>query len=419
MAKFVIHGGKKLSGSVLISGNKNAVLPIMAATILTKGKCQLKNVPIIDDVVVMGRILEKLGARIKGMGTHELEIDTTKINKHKVDPELAKKLRAAILFLGPLLARFGKAKLRHPGGCIIGRRAVGAHFEALEKLGAKTITSAEDYESTVIKKRSAYIFLDEASVTATENAMMMASVIPGVTIIDDAACDPHIVDLALFLNSAGAKIEGAGTNRIRIDGVSDLHGASINIGPDYVDAGTFAIIAAVTKSKIKIENIRKEELTMILIYFKRMGLMVESANGSLTILPSTLNCPPGKIQTRPWPGFPTDLMSPFIVMATQAEGATLCHDWMYESRMFFVDKLITMGANITLCDPHRVLVSGPTRLKGKALLSPDIRAGMALVVAALCAEGESTIDNVEIIERGHEEIEKRLRALGADIRRVS
>lgn len=418
MARFIIEGGKKLSGKVKISGNKNSVLPLMAATLLTDEDCVLENVPLIGDVLVMGEILKDLGAKVDGLGTSRLLINTRGVKKYKLKPELVQKLRASILLLGPLLARFGKAEMRHPGGCVVGRRAVGTHFDALAALGAKTITSEENYESEVKNPHSAYIFLDEASVTATENAMMMASLIPGKTIIDDAACEPHIEDLANFLNLMGAKVEGAGTNKIFIEGVKKLNGGKFTVGPDYIDAGTFAIAAAVTKSKITIEGIQEKDLFMILLYLKRMGVKYEVKGNILNIFPSKLVSLGRKFQTRPWPGFPTDLMSPFIVLATQAEGVSLCHDWMYESRMFFVDKLIAMGANITLCDPHRVLVSGPTKLRGKVVESPDIRAGMALVVAALCADGESEIRNIEIVERGYEKIEERLKLLGAKIRRV-
>jgi len=418
MAKFIIKGGKPLKGEIKVSGNKNAILPIMAATVLTTQECILENVPRISDVLVMGEILKDIEVEVKGLGTSRLVINTKNVSKYVLNPDLVKKLRGSILLLGPLLARFGKARLRHPGGCIVGRRAVGTHFDALAALGAKTITGEEDYESEVTKPHPAEIFLDEASVSATENALLMASLIPGTTIIKDAACEPNVEDLANFLSKMGAKIEGAGTNRIAIKGVPRLHGAKHKISPDYIDIGTFAILAAVTKGQISIKGIKKEDLLMILLYLKRMGVRYKVNGEILTVYPSKLVSPKGKIQTRPWPGFPTDLMSPLIVLATQAEGTTLCHDWMFESRMFFVDKLISMEANITLCDPHRVLVTGPTKQKGKELESPDIRAGMALVVAALAAQGESIISKVEMIERGYEDIEKRLKSLGADIKRV-
>jgi UDP-N-acetylglucosamine 1-carboxyvinyltransferase len=415
MAKFIIQGENPLRGTVKISGNKNSVLPIMAATLLTEEKCVIENTPDIDDVLVMGEILKDLGAQVEGLGTHRLVISTRKVSQYVLNPDLVSRLRASILFLGPLLMRFGKARMRHPGGCIIGRRAVGTHFDVLEALGARTVVGEEEYESQIIKLCPTTLFLDEASVTATENAIMMASLIPGKTVIEDAACEPHIEDLANFLNSMGVDIQGAGTNRIVINGASLLRGTTHRVFPDYIDIGTLAIAAVVTKGKLKIEPIRQEDLRMILLYFERMGVKFKVEKDSLEILPSELVAPKGKIQTRPWPGFPTDLMSPLIVLATQAKGATLCHDWMYEGRMVFVDKLITMGANITLCDPHRVLVVGPTRLQGRQLTSPDIRAGMALIIAGLCARGESVIDRAELVERGYEDVVERLKRIGAKI----
>lgn len=418
MAKFVIKGGRPLRGEIKVSGNKNAILPIMAATLLTSQECILENVPKINDVVIMGKIMEKLGAKIEGLGTNRLVINPAGVKKWHLDPQLVAKLRASILLLGPLLARFGKARLRHPGGCMVGRRAVGTHFDALTALGAKIIAGKEDYEAEVKKLQPANIFLDEMSVTATENAMMLASLIPGKTVIEDAACEPSIEDLANFLTKMGAKISGAGTNTIIVEGAKSLRGAKIKISPDYIDVGTFVIATAVTQGKTVIRGVEPRHLKMILLYLGRMGVKYKLEKDSLWVFPSLLVAPKGKIQTRPWPGFPTDLMSPFIVLATQAKGVTLCHDWMYESRMFFVDKLITMGANITLCDPHRVLVYGPTKLIAKELESPDIRAGMALICAALSASGTSVIGNVEIVERGYENIEERLRSLGAEIKKV-
>ncbi|MDP2860622.1 MAG: UDP-N-acetylglucosamine 1-carboxyvinyltransferase [bacterium] len=418
MAKFIIEGGRKLKGEITVGGNKNAVLPIIAATLLTKEECILENIPIIRDAVTMGEILKDLGAKVEGLGTNRMVINTRDVKKYNLNPDLVQKLRASILFLGPLLARFGKAEMRHPGGCVIGRRAVGTHFEAVSALGAKIITGPENYEAEAKKLSPATIFLDEASVTATENAMMMAGLIPGVTVIEDAACEPHVEDLAAFLNGMGAKIEGAGTNRVKITGVGKLRGTKFTISPDHIDIGTFAIIAAATGSNVKITPVKEKDLKMILLYLKRMGVKLTIQDKILEIFPSVLTAPKEKVQTRPWPGFPTDLMSPMIVLATQAVGTTLCHDWMYEGRMFFTDKLISMGANIALCDPHRVLVSGPTKLHGKELESPDLRAGMALIAAALCAKGVSVIKNAELVERGYENIEERLKSLGAAIERV-
>ncbi|MFC1727779.1 UDP-N-acetylglucosamine 1-carboxyvinyltransferase, partial [Patescibacteria group bacterium] len=358
-----------------------------------------------------------LGVKIDGLGTSKLRINAKDVKTPHPDSELVEKLRASILLLGPLLARFGETKMRHPGGCIIGRRAVGTHFQALEALGVKTMATKNDYQSEVKDPKASEIFLDEASVTATENVLMMAVLTPGITTIDNAACDPNVQDLTLFLNKMGARIKGGGTNRLTIIGVEKLSGTQHRLAPDYMEAGTFAMLAAVTNSRIKITDTQPADLRMILLYLKKMGVKLKVSENNLEIFPSKLVAPEGKIQTRPWPGFPTDLMSPLIVLATQAEGTTLCHDWMYGSRMYFVDKLINMGAKITLCDPHRVLVTGPSRLSGKELESPDIRAGMALILAALCAEGESVIDKVELVERGYGEIVKRLLALGAKIRR--
>lgn len=418
MAKFIIKGRKPLRGEIEVSGSKNAILPIMAATVLTSQECVLENVPQIDDVLVMGELIKDIGGKIEGLGTDHLIINSKSIKKTNLNPELVKKLRGSILLLGPMLARFGKASLRHPGGDIIGRRAVGTHFDALSALGAKIVAGAENYEADVKKLQPAKIFLDEMSVTATENALMMASLIPGRTVIEDAACEPHIEDLANFLNKMGARITGAGTNTITIEGKKNLTGVMHTITPDYIDVGTFAIMTAITHGKVTIKKIKMEHLKMILLYFSRFGIDYELKDDSLLIKPSKLVAPKIKIQTRPWPGFPSDLMSPLIVLSTQSDGTSLCHDWMYESRMFFVDKLIVMGAIITICDPHRVLVYGPTKLMGKELESPDLRAGMALVCAALCAANTSVISNIEMIERGYENVEKRLKILGADIKRV-
>jgi len=284
-------------------------------------------------------------------------------------------------------------------------------------LGAVTYVAREDYESRLAKPKSNRVFLDEASVTATENALMLASLIPGETTIENAACEPHVRNLAEFLLSMGAKIKGVGTNRLKVTGVKKLKKGRVQIIPDHMEIGTFAVAAAITGGEVLIKEIIPEDLDMILMYLERMGIKFQLRNKTLLVKKSKLKAPQGKIQTRPWPGFPTDLMSPLIVLATQAKGTTLCHDWMYETRMFFIDKLITMGADIILCDPHRVLVNGPRQLKGKILESPDIRAGMALVLAALCAEGVSVIENIHLIERGYENPHSRLRRLGAEIKR--
>jgi UDP-N-acetylglucosamine 1-carboxyvinyltransferase len=324
----------------------------------------------------------------------------------------------SILLLGPLLARTGKATLGPPGGCVIGRRAVGTHFDALQALGATIIGAEDNYEAILLHPHAGDIFLDEASVTATENAMVCAAAIAGETVIENAACEPHVADLALALKKMGATIAGENTNRLVIQGQKKLGGFEHRVVADHIEAGTMIIAGACTNGHLIIHDARLAHLRPMLIYLERMGVQAKFRDDvTLEVLPSALKASGVKIQTRPWPGFPTDLMSPLIVLATQAPGMTLCHDWMYESRMYFVDKLIAMGANITPCDPHRVLVIGPTQQRGPKLSSPDIRAGIALVIAALVASGGSTIDNVELIDRGYENLVARLQKLGAEIER--
>lgn len=416
MSQYRIQGGYPLKGNIKVAGNKNAVLPMMAASLLTDQESVLENVPQIRDVQVMAEILQQLGAKIEGLGTANLKISTQDINQFRPDPKLVQQLRASILFLGPLLSRFHQAQMKHPGGCIVGRRAVGTHFDALRHFGIEIMVGQEDYEARVDKLQPANLFLDEASVTATENALLVAATIPGTTLIHNAACEPHVSCLAEFLKKMGAKINGIGTNILKVEGRKDLHGASHQVLPDHIEVGTFAIAAAATHGQVTIEGIIPEHLGMILLYLKRMGVNYSLTENTFSILPSKLKAPVGKIQTRPWPGFPTDLMSPLIVLATQARGMTLCHDWMYEGRMFFVDKLIQMGAEIIVCDPHRVVIQGPTPLVGRELETPDIRAGIALLIAALISKGESIIHQAELIERGYENIVSRLTTLGAKIK---
>lgn len=418
MAKFIIEGGKPLKGKVKAQGNKNSVLKLMAACLLTDKECVLTNVPKIHDVLILGKILKRIGVTVEGLGTGTLRIQAKEIRTAHLPDELVMKLRASIVLLGPLLARCGQAQMCHPGGCIIGKRPVGTHFDALASLGAEIITGEKDYIAKVKTLHPADVFLDEISVTATQNAMIMASLIEGETKIRDAACEPHVVELSEFLKKMGVEISGAGTHTIQIWGKKRLEGASHRVWPDHIDVGTFAIAAAVTQGEVEITDIREEDLDMILLYLSRFGVKFSLKKESLTVFSSKLKTSDRKIQSRPWPGFPTDLMSPLIVLATQAKGTTLCHDWMFENRMFFVDKLIAMGADIVVCDPHRVLVKGQTPLLGRELESPDIRAGMALILAALCAKGKSTIGKIELVERGYEKIEERFKSLGAKIRRV-
>ncbi len=417
MSHFIVEGGHKLKGDIKVKGNKNAVLAQMAACVLTEDECTLTNVPLISDVDAMARLLEDLGAIVKGVGTDTLKISCKNIKKHELDGELVSKLRASILFFGPLLARMGKAQMRHPGGCIIGRRPIGVHFDALYMLGAEVVTTKEDYVGKASHLEGADIFLSEASVTATENTIMAAVLAEGETIIRHAACEPHVADLCEFLVKMGAVIDGIGSNLLRITGVKKLSGAIHAVRVDHIEVGTFAIVTAVTGGEVRIKGVEIDDLGSILSVLDRFGVEYDLDDKDLKVLPSKLKSA-GKVTTGIWPAFPTDLMSPLIVLATQSNGVTLLHDWMYESRMFFVDKLMSMGAAVTIADPHRVVVYGPEELRAKKMDTPDLRAGMALLIAALCATGESHIDQIEFIDRGYEQIDKRLASLGAKIKRV-
>jgi len=418
MATFIIKGGKRLEGEIAVSGNKNAALPILAATVLTDDECIIDNLPAIKDVDTMLALLRDLGKIVERVDAHKVSIRGA-VTHATPNPDLVQKMRASILLLGPLLARTGQATLGLPGGCVIGRRAVGTHFDALAALGADIEGVEESYAATLRAPRPASIFLDEVSVTATENALLLAASIPGETTIDNAACEPHVADLAEALNKMGTTVNGGGSNLLTIVGKKKLGGFAHRVKPDHIEAGTLMIAGACTKSRLIIRDVRREHLQMMLIYFARMSMNLRFLDDTtIEVLPSELRAGSQKFQTRPWPGFPTDLMSPLIVLATQAHGTALCHDWMFESRMFFVDKLIAMGANITLCDPHRVLVSGPTQLRGQPLSSPDLRAGAALVIAALAASGTSHIDNAQLIDRGYADLIPRLKQVGADIERI-
>lgn len=419
MTKLIINGNKTLRGEINISGNKNAVLPCLAASLMGNSPSIFSNVPQIEDVKVSIKLLEALGCNITWQNDHTLIVDPTKISTFELDPNLVAKLRASILYLGPLLAKFGSAKMRHPGGCIIGRRPVGTHFDALSQLGAEITVDETNYEANLNHEPVSEIFLDEVSVTATENALCLASSSPRTTRILGAACEPHVVNLAEYLSKMGAKIEGAGTNTITITGTKDLVGCEHEISPDYIETATFAILASSTNSQITINNCRQSDFHMIGVYLKHFGVNFKFVDSkTLVISPGQLKAPESikEIQTRPWPGFPTDALSPLIVLATQASGSTLFHEWMYDGRLLFTDMLVTMGAKIITCDPHRVIVSGPTKLRGKNLASPDIRAGIALVIAGLIADGTTVIDNAHLIYRGYENITQRLIQLGADIK---
>jgi UDP-N-acetylglucosamine 1-carboxyvinyltransferase len=422
--RFLVRGGRPLAGSIRPAGNKNAALPIVASTLLADGPVDLANVPRIRDVEALLAILSDLGASVEWTGPNAVRIDARRVQDRPLDPALCARIRASILLAGPLLARFGKVKLPPPGGDVIGRRRVDTHVLALEQLGA-TVSVGTQYEIEARQLTGADIFLDEPSVTGTENALMAAVMARGRTVLRNAASEPHVQDLARALVAMGARIEGIGTNTYVIEGGHPLHGASYEIGPDHIEIGSFIGLAAVTNSAITIEGVRGDELRSILMGFDRLGVRPRlegtrlhvDANQERRIRPDLGEHVP-KLEDGPWPAFPADVMSIALVTATQCEGLILIFEKMFESRLFFVDKLIGMGARIVLCDPHRAVVAGPSPLRGGQVESPDIRAGMAILLAALAAEGESTINNIGQIDRGYERIDERLRALGADIRRL-
>ena len=424
MHEYVIEGGYPIQGTVTASGNKNAALPCLTATLLTEEPVILHNIPEIQDTNVMIEILKALGASVEKLSKNNWKIECKNIKTSELPREMTKKVRGSIVFAGPLLARTGKCEMMPPGGDVIGRRRVDTHFLALEQLGANISVNGH-FDFTANKLVGADIFLDEASVTATENAVMAASLAEGITYIKNAASEPHIQDLCNMLNSMGAKISGVGSNILKIEGVKKLHGTEFTIGPDYIEIGSYIGMAAATKGKIKIKGIRSEEMRPLKYSFAKLGISWRIEGDELTV-PNTQdlkvnndlgNAIP-KIDDMPWPGFPADLTSIMTVVATQVEGTVLIFEKMFESRMFFVDKLISMGAKITLCDPHRAVVCGPSMLHGDHLVSPDIRAGMAMVIAAMSAHGKSRISNVYQIERGYEDLVGRLQKLGAHIEKV-
>jgi UDP-N-acetylglucosamine 1-carboxyvinyltransferase len=406
------------------AGNKNAALPILAATILADGPVELDNIPRIRDVETMLALLVDLGATAEWSGINSVRVDTRSVKPKALDPGLCAKIRASILLAGPMLARFGSVTLPPPGGDVIGRRRVDTHFLALEHLGASVMVG-DRYELEAKELRGDDIFLDEPSVTGTENALMAAVMAKGRTILRNAACEPHVQDLARCLVGMGAEISGIGSNIYTVEGGRPLVGTSYTIGPDHIEIGSFIGLAAVTNSDIVIEPVRQEDLRSTILGFERLGIRPKIEGNRLTVssgqerrIRPDLGGHVPKLEDGPWPAFPADVMSTTIVTATQCSGMLLVFEKMFESRLFFVDKLIGMGARIVLCDPHRAVISGPSPLKGGTVESPDIRAGMAMLLAALAAEGPSTIHNVGQIERGYERIDERLRALGAEIERV-
>jgi UDP-N-acetylglucosamine 1-carboxyvinyltransferase len=423
MEKFVIEGGIPLKGEVTPAGNKNAALPILSACLLTGDPVILHNVPNIRDVNDMRKLIGSLGVKIEELGGSSWRVTARAVRPADLDPDLCRRIRASILLAGPMVARAGELRLPPPGGDVIGRRRVDTHILALKKLGAD-VKYTRSFEFKARKLRGADILLDEASVTGTENAIMAAVTAKGTTTLRNAASEPHIQELCQMLNALGAQIEGIGSNTLFIQGVEKLHGGEFTIGADYLEVVSFIGAAVVTRGEIRIRNASVQYLDMVRLVFKRMGVdwsvegndVLVPAKQRLKIEPDLGNAIP-EIKTNVWPAFPTDLMSIAIVVATQAKGSILFHDWMYPGRMVFIDKLVGMGAQIVLCDPHRCIVNGPSKLYGEKVESPDIRAGMSLLLAALAAQGTSIIRNIGQIDRGYENVDQKFRSLGANIAR--
>jgi len=420
----VIEGGRPLSGTVRAAGNKNGALPILAATLLTDEEVRLRNVPRIRDVEAMIAILVDLGVEAEWTSENDVRVRAASLQRTDVDAALATRIRASFLLAGPLLTRHGRATLPPPGGDVIGRRRLDPHIHAFQQLGAEFEVNGR-YEFRAERLEGTQLFLDEASVMGTENAIMAAVLAHGHTVLGNAACEPHVQDLCRFLVSLGARIDGIESNVLRIDGVESLHGGDWAIGPEHIEVASFIGLAAVTGGDLTIENCEPKDLVSILPNFAKLGLQVDVMDGAVhvpagqeLVVRDDLGGQIPKIESGVWPAFPADATSIALMVATQARGTILIFEKMFESRLFFVDKLVGMGARIILCDPHRAVVTGPARLYGERLTSPDIRAGMAMVIAALCAEGTSTIGNIAEIDRGYERIDERLRSLGAAIERV-
>jgi UDP-N-acetylglucosamine 1-carboxyvinyltransferase len=426
MEKFVIQGGVPLSGELTVAGNKNAALPILAACLLTEEEVLLHRVPRIRDTEAQIALLEQLGVEVAWEADNSVRLCARGVAGATVDEELSRQIRASFLLAGPLLARFGEARMPPPGGDFIGRRRLDAHLDAFRDLGARIDGGRWIELSAPNGLCCCEIFMDEPSVMGTENALMAAALTPGATRISNAASEPHVQDLARLLTKMGAPVDGIGSNVMTVNGAESLGGAEHAISCDHIEVGSFMALAAATGGEVRIRDVEPGDLTMVRRQFKRLGLQSE-IEGTDMLVPSgqhlqveaDLGDAIPKIEDGPWPAFPADLTSIALALATQAEGEVLIFEKMFENRLFFVDKLVAMGARITLCDPHRAIVSGPSRLHGERVESPDIRAGMAMLIAALAADGTSEIGNIRQIDRGYEQIDERLRALGAQIERVS
>jgi UDP-N-acetylglucosamine 1-carboxyvinyltransferase len=426
MEKFVIEGGVPLSGTLIPAGNKNGALPILASAVLTDQEVVVRNVPQIRDVDAMLSILRTIGVDVSWRGPNEVVLCAAGVHEVEIGEEVAELIRASFLLAGPLLARFQRAVMSPPGGDVIGRRRLDPHLDAFRAMGATVECDREIVLSAPGGLKPTDVFMDEPSVMATENALMAAALTPGTTVIGNAACEPHVQDLARMLLKMGADIQGIGSNMITVNGAERLHGCEHEIAPDHIEIGSFMALAGVTGGELRIKDTVPGDLRMIRHVFECIGLRSE-LEGNDVIVPAGqklvtradvggYKC---KVQDGPWPAFPADLTSIAVALATQAEGSILVHEWMFENRLIFTDKLILMGADIVLCDPHRAIITGPRRLRGERVESPDIRAGMAMLLAALCAEGRSEIGNIRQIDRGYERIDERLRELGARIERVA
>ncbi len=418
MSSLLIEGGRPLAGRVDVEGNKNAALPLLAACLLTDDECVLTNAPRIGDVGVMARLLQDLGAAVEGIGTSTLRVRCRAVRSDTPDPALVGRLRGSVLLLGPLLARCGAARLSPPGGDFPTRRTIATHVDALKAMGARELPGAGHVLDAPDGLHAASIYLEEASVTGTETAILAAAAANGPSEIRHAACEPHVVELCRFLRRMGAGISGEGTSTIRIEGGARLGGASHELSGDYIEAGSWAVVAAVTGGAVEIHGARAGDIEVIASVLARMRVPCTVEDGRFVVeraAPVAVR----RITTGLWPGFPSDLVSLVTVLATQADGRTLLHDWMYELRLFALEQLSGMGADLFLCDPHRIVVSGPTRLRGKRLDSRDLRSGMALTAAALAAEGQSRLASLETVERGYANVVEKLRALGAAVERDS
>ena len=428
MEKFLIHGGAPLSGTVVPAGNKNGALPILAASVLTEDEIVVRNVPRIKDVEAMLGLLDHMGVRVAWTGENEVTLCAGDLSPDcvEVDRPLSERIRASFLLAGPLLARFGRAVMPPPGGDVIGRRRLDPHLDAFRALGADFNFNRDIDLRAPRGLRATDVFMDEPSVMGTENALLAAARTPGTTVIGNAACEPHVQDLARMLQKMGADIQGIGSNVLTVSGRADLHGCVHQIGPDHIEIGSFMALAGVTGGELRIKDVIENDLRMIRLVFDRLGLRSVLDDGDVLVpggqdlvVARDVGEHKMKVQDGPWPAFPADLTSIAVALATQCTGSVLIHEWMFENRLVFTDKLVLMGADITLCDPHRAMVSGPSRLRAERLESPDIRAGMAMLIAALCADGRSEIGNIRQIDRGYERIDERLRDLGARIERVA